>query len=329
MRKMYLLLARDNSPLFTSVVLVMLFVSFVFADVPHLISYQGRLTDAGGAPITGSRNITFKLYDVASGGIALWSETQTVTLNSEGLYNVMLGSATPFPVSVDFSEQYWLAVEYPSGTEICRYQLGASPYALNIADTVFQTGGYFFTNGTYKTFLTQTGLTLPSGEIFDRSAAAVYGFGNDDIGVYGRSNYWEGIIGYSEGDDGIQGVSSHSSYAGMHGINSSISAPAEGFIAYNGYGLYSEDNAYIGDYLQFANLSSAPSASEGRIYYNSSDQTLYLYDGAVWQDLLAGGGGGVTGIRANAESYLTGDITLQEGTNITPVSYTHLTLPTN
>ena len=117
-----------------ALIAAILFVGFIFADVPHLISYQGRLTDGTGTPLTGSHNIAFSLYTTASGGVAIWSETHGgVTLNSEGLYNVMLGSVTSFPSSVDFSQQYWLAVSVDGGGEICRYELGASPYALNLS----------------------------------------------------------------------------------------------------------------------------------------------------------------------------------------------------
>ena len=118
------------------VLFAIVLMGFAFADVPHLISYQGRLTDGSEFPLTGSYNITFRLYDTPSGGTTLWAETQNVTLNSDGLYNVMLGSVMPFPSTLDFSEQYWLGVSVDGGAEICRYELGASPYALNIADTI-------------------------------------------------------------------------------------------------------------------------------------------------------------------------------------------------
>ena len=36
------------------------------AVVAALIPIQGKLTDASGSPINGSRTITFKLYDVSS-----------------------------------------------------------------------------------------------------------------------------------------------------------------------------------------------------------------------------------------------------------------------
>ena len=115
---------------------ILLGLGMLSADVPHLISYQGRLTDGAGTPLTGPHNITFRLYEGEFDpvGAAIWIETQmAVPLNSEGLYNVMLGDVTPFLAPVNFSRQYWLGVEADGGGEICRYQLGASPYALNIA----------------------------------------------------------------------------------------------------------------------------------------------------------------------------------------------------
>ncbi len=41
------------------------------------IAYQGRLADAAGAPLTGTYNMIFRLYDAATGGTPLWSEPWT------------------------------------------------------------------------------------------------------------------------------------------------------------------------------------------------------------------------------------------------------------
>jgi hypothetical protein len=38
------------------------------------IAYQGRLADAAGAPLTGTYNMIFRLYDAATGGTPLWEE---------------------------------------------------------------------------------------------------------------------------------------------------------------------------------------------------------------------------------------------------------------
>lgn len=118
-------------------VVVLLFGGILYAQVPKVISYQGRVADAFGNPINGTRNITFRLYSSSSGGSYVWSETHNNVNISNGLYNVMLGSITPFPSSVDFSRQLYLGVMIEPDPELTpRYQLGSSPYAITIADTV-------------------------------------------------------------------------------------------------------------------------------------------------------------------------------------------------
>jgi len=42
------------------------------------------------------------------------------------------------------------------------------------------------------------------------------------------------------------------------------------------------DTKIYPDYIDFALLTSAPTAVEGRIYYNSSDHKLYYYNGTSW-----------------------------------------------
>lgn len=64
------------------------------AQVPSLINYQGRLTDAGGAPVTGNKNFAISIYDAASGGSLLYTETiGAVTLDTNGVYSFQFGSA--------------------------------------------------------------------------------------------------------------------------------------------------------------------------------------------------------------------------------------------
>src|SRR5215831_15545792 len=77
------------------------------AQVPDKINYQGRLTDLGGTPITASVPMVFKLYTVASGGAALYTETQTVSVAS-GIFNVAIGSVTP--LNLPFDVPYFLGV---------------------------------------------------------------------------------------------------------------------------------------------------------------------------------------------------------------------------
>lgn len=65
------------------------------AQVPQLLNYQGRLTDAAGKPRTGSFSMSFAIL----GGPSAWAESQTVVVNN-GFFSVLLGSITPFPANL-------------------------------------------------------------------------------------------------------------------------------------------------------------------------------------------------------------------------------------
>jgi hypothetical protein len=48
-----------------------------YSQMPKTINYQGFLAHTNNNPVPDSNyNITFKLYNVATGGTALWMETQ-------------------------------------------------------------------------------------------------------------------------------------------------------------------------------------------------------------------------------------------------------------
>jgi len=101
------------------------------AAVPQTINYQGYLTDATGAPVNGTVQMTFSIYDVSSGGTALWTETQTVTLN-QGVYSVVFGADPLNPLNLSFNMQYYLGVEVETdGEMIPRLPLASAPSAMN------------------------------------------------------------------------------------------------------------------------------------------------------------------------------------------------------
>jgi microcystin-dependent protein len=66
-------------------------LAFAASAVNTSIAYQGVLKNATGTQaITGQRNITFRLYNVATGGNPLWERTMAVQLDEGGLFNVEL-----------------------------------------------------------------------------------------------------------------------------------------------------------------------------------------------------------------------------------------------
>jgi hypothetical protein len=102
-----------------------------------MISYQGKLLDAQGQPITGSQDLSFSLYDAQTSGNQLWTETQTATVLSGGLFHVLLGAVCPLPVGA-FGGSTWLETKVGTVTMIPRIQIVSAAYALRaqIAETV-------------------------------------------------------------------------------------------------------------------------------------------------------------------------------------------------
>jgi hypothetical protein len=73
-------------------------VATAFAASPKVITYQGRLTDAGGNAVAdGVYSVTFRLYDAPTSGTLLWTEPGVSVTTEKGLFTTNLGSPTPFP----------------------------------------------------------------------------------------------------------------------------------------------------------------------------------------------------------------------------------------
>ena len=104
------------------------------AQIPHKLSYQGYLTSPSGAAINNvSLQLTFKLYSVASGGTALYSETQSVNVIN-GIFNALIGSGTPLTLA--FDQPYFVGISAGGDPEMTpRQPLAASPYAIRAASS--------------------------------------------------------------------------------------------------------------------------------------------------------------------------------------------------
>jgi hypothetical protein len=103
------------------------------AEIPKKISYQGKLTDLDtGEPLTGPQSMTFRLYDDASAGSQLWSESQTVTADDAGVFSAILGRDTP--IDVAFDGPAWLEVMVGGEVLSPRREIASVPFAFRAAD---------------------------------------------------------------------------------------------------------------------------------------------------------------------------------------------------
>src|SRR5262249_41467526 len=104
--------------------------------VPPQLTQQGRLFHADGTTVTGAVTMIFKAYSASTGGTALWSETQTVTLD-DGYFSVQLSSNTQFPSTLWDGSVRYIGVSINSDPEMTpREQVVSVPYALVANDAV-------------------------------------------------------------------------------------------------------------------------------------------------------------------------------------------------
>ncbi|MDD5382803.1 MAG: hypothetical protein PHH60_04015 [Candidatus Margulisbacteria bacterium] len=126
--------------------LIILTLAAAAFAVPQYINYQGVLRDSAGNLVTGSKQMTFKLYDAVSGGTLKWSLTIPAVAVNNGLYTIKLG-----PLSGDAlgSGSRWLEVTVGSTTLTPRLEILAVAYAVTS-----DTAGYSTLSGSATTAAT-------------------------------------------------------------------------------------------------------------------------------------------------------------------------------
>lgn len=126
------------------VLLTAIFTS-VSAQVPRTLSYQGVLTDTAGIPKPdGNYTITFAIYNVSSGGTALWSTSKSLAIK-QGLFSTSLNVSD----TLQFKTQYYLGIKVGVDPEMTpRIALATSGAAIRAikADTADYVNGAGITN---------------------------------------------------------------------------------------------------------------------------------------------------------------------------------------
>ncbi|MFO0748152.1 MAG: hypothetical protein U1F43_21210 [Myxococcota bacterium] len=123
-------------------------------DLPRLMPFAGTL-EKGGVGYSGQVDMTFVVYDSATGTTPLWSETQTVTVY-RGAFSVLLGSkagTAALSAAVESAASLWVGASLTtsSGTVVLngRKRIVPVPYAmLTTAATGVSAGGQLVLEST-------------------------------------------------------------------------------------------------------------------------------------------------------------------------------------
>jgi hypothetical protein len=162
--------------------------------VPGAIPVQGRLTDASGNPLNGTHTLTFRLYDVDTGGIALCTDTNSVTVEN-GLFNSWIDYCYN---GVLWGQKVWFSVQMQGDPEMTpRQVIYPVPYALGLVPGVVISASHA------SPFSVKT--TAASGTALEGLASSSTG---TNYGVYGASNSPDGYAGYFYNNGSGVGVSS-------------------------------------------------------------------------------------------------------------------------
>jgi hypothetical protein len=199
------------------------------ATVTESISYQGRLTDNNGAPLTGSYTMRFLLYDALVGSTVLYDSGNMNVNVSDGLFTVPL----PIPQANFDGQGLWLSIVVGGQTLSPRQPIRPAPYAMSLrpgaeirqaatgtAVRVESTQGIGLhgTGRVYGVYGTNTGPNQGSGY-------GGYFQSTTGIGVYGQSNavptvnnvYVPGVHGHSQQGTGVYGTSEATFGVGVFG----------------------------------------------------------------------------------------------------------------
>lgn len=107
-------------------------INQAFAAPLSQLSYQGRLTNNAGNPVSnGTYGILFSIYTQDNGGTAVWSETQNITTKN-GIFSAILGASNAINLDFNSANKYYLGIKVGTDSEMSpRTQIGAAPLAIN------------------------------------------------------------------------------------------------------------------------------------------------------------------------------------------------------
>ncbi|MBN1425017.1 hypothetical protein JXA88_10705 [Candidatus Fermentibacteria bacterium] len=210
---------RSRSVLLSVLILLVVVGSMSHAEIPTMISYQGKVSNTAGTPVADNTyTMRFRIYNAASGGTMLWdSGNQSISV-SGGVFSVLLGESPQPALNLAFDADCWLLVTFAGVDQSPRQRLASTGYAYMASGLV---------PGTEV-----------SGSVTSGTSAAVKGTNTAGsgtaYGLFGRSLSTEGSGAYGEAaassgnTNGVYGSAASTAGSGVFGFATSTSGTTYG-----------------------------------------------------------------------------------------------------
>jgi hypothetical protein len=276
---------------FSVVAVALLICVYSYADIPKMINFQGRLTDASGKFVTdGNYSLTFRIYADSTGGSSKWSEVQSLAV-SKGLFNAILGSQTPIPDSIFNYTNTWLGIQVGADPEMTpRQRLSSTGYAYRgaKADTASYTGNSDKLDGLHASDFAGVGTDYGRSGVATDLYEGVTALTNKYVNVVGPDSVYSTIGTAFSGK--VSGISV-SNLVGLHGYADNTSTGE----AYGGDFETSSSGPGTHTGVRGRGYGSSSAYTYGSSGYADNTSTGYAYGG--YFSATASGTGVHTGVR--------------------------------
>ena len=180
-------------------------------QMPNIVSVEGKLTNSSDDNQNGTFNMTFRIYDVATGGNYLWKENIEEVSVDEGIFTARLGEVNP--LDLDWNVPYYLEVQVAGDSNMTpRINLSSSPYSKSadrsfnltctdcIDETQIDTSGAFVIEGSLN--ITSKNMSMYGHAIvnlkdpINAQDAATKAYVDSQVGGATTSYGWTNSSGY-------------------------------------------------------------------------------------------------------------------------------------